>query len=299
MQPARVRRVRRRAPAGRSAVAGAGRRRRRARVPRRRPARTRRWTRSGSAIMGGSYGGYLHRPAHRPDRRFAGAVVERAFTDPVSFVGSSDIGWYFPDAYLGTDPERVAAQSALAAAPPSPPRRWSSTPRRTGAPGRAGRPALRGAAAARRPLRAAALPGGGARAEPVRPAEAPAGPFRGTSSAGGRAGCRRRQRAAARARGRRPGRAARQRTGTCATYRPLAVRAAGSTDGPRVPDVLGRRALGRASWRGGSPCWSGSTARSGDPGAPRRAAGAGAPRPAPRAVGPARRTTTRRPGPRS
>jgi dipeptidyl aminopeptidase/acylaminoacyl peptidase len=34
----------------------------------------------------------------------------------VSFVGSSDIGWFFPDVYLGTDPERLAAQSALAAA---------------------------------------------------------------------------------------------------------------------------------------------------------------------------------------
>jgi dipeptidyl aminopeptidase/acylaminoacyl peptidase len=32
----------------------------------------------------------------------------------VSFVGSSDIGWVFPDQYLGTDPVRVAEQSALA-----------------------------------------------------------------------------------------------------------------------------------------------------------------------------------------
>jgi hypothetical protein len=31
-------------------------------------------------------------------------------------VGSSDIGWFFPDRYLGTDPERLVAQSALAGA---------------------------------------------------------------------------------------------------------------------------------------------------------------------------------------
>jgi dipeptidyl aminopeptidase/acylaminoacyl peptidase len=34
----------------------------------------------------------------------------------VSFVGSSDIGWFFPDLYLGTEPERIAAQSPLASA---------------------------------------------------------------------------------------------------------------------------------------------------------------------------------------
>ena len=35
----------------------------------------------------------------------------------MSFVGSSDIGWFFPDQYLGTDPDRVAAQSAAGAPP--------------------------------------------------------------------------------------------------------------------------------------------------------------------------------------
>jgi dipeptidyl aminopeptidase/acylaminoacyl peptidase len=68
-------------------------------------------------VMGGSYGGYLTALLIGRTARFAGAVVERAFTDPVSFVGSSDIGWYFPDRYLGTDPARLAAQSALASAP--------------------------------------------------------------------------------------------------------------------------------------------------------------------------------------
>jgi dipeptidyl aminopeptidase/acylaminoacyl peptidase len=32
-------------------------------------------------------------------------------------VGSSDIGWNFPDQYLGTDPARIAAQSAMTNAP--------------------------------------------------------------------------------------------------------------------------------------------------------------------------------------
>jgi dipeptidyl aminopeptidase/acylaminoacyl peptidase len=67
-------------------------------------------------VMGGSYGGYLTALLIGRTVRFAAAVVERAFLDPVSFGGSADIGWYFPDQYLGTDPERVAAQSAMAGA---------------------------------------------------------------------------------------------------------------------------------------------------------------------------------------
>jgi dipeptidyl aminopeptidase/acylaminoacyl peptidase len=67
-------------------------------------------------IMGGSYGGYLTTLLLGRTTRFTAAISERAFTDPVSFVGSSDIGWFFPDLYLGTDPGRVAAQSALAGA---------------------------------------------------------------------------------------------------------------------------------------------------------------------------------------
>jgi dipeptidyl aminopeptidase/acylaminoacyl peptidase len=68
-------------------------------------------------VMGGSYGGYLTALLIGRTGRFAGAVVERAFLDPVSFVGSSDIGWTFPDQYLGTDPERLALQSAMTHAP--------------------------------------------------------------------------------------------------------------------------------------------------------------------------------------
>ena len=67
-------------------------------------------------ITGGSYGGYLTTLLIGRTTRFAAAIGERAFLDPVSFVGSSDIGWSFPDQYLGTDPARVAAQSAMAGA---------------------------------------------------------------------------------------------------------------------------------------------------------------------------------------
>ena len=67
-------------------------------------------------VMGGSYGGYLTTLLLGRTDRFVAAVSERAFLDPVSFVGSADIGWFFPDQYLGTDPERVRAQSAMAAA---------------------------------------------------------------------------------------------------------------------------------------------------------------------------------------
>jgi dipeptidyl aminopeptidase/acylaminoacyl peptidase len=67
-------------------------------------------------VMGGSYGGYLTAVLIAGSARFAAAVVERAFLDPASFVGSSDIGWYLVDAHLGADPARQEAQSALARA---------------------------------------------------------------------------------------------------------------------------------------------------------------------------------------
>src|SRR3954468_20712177 len=68
-------------------------------------------------VMGGSYGGYLTTFLIGRTTRFAAAISERAFLDPVSFVGSADIGWVFPDQYLGTDPARLAAQSAMTTAP--------------------------------------------------------------------------------------------------------------------------------------------------------------------------------------
>ena len=55
--------------------------------------------------MGGSYGGYLTAWVIAHDHRFAGAIVERGFLDPVSFQGTSDIGSFFGDEYVGTDPE--------------------------------------------------------------------------------------------------------------------------------------------------------------------------------------------------
>ncbi|MGY1603258.1 S9 family peptidase [Geodermatophilus sp. SYSU D00815] len=64
-------------------------------------------------IMGGSYGGYMTTLLLGRTTRFVAGISERAFVDPVSFVGSSDIGWFFPDQYLGTDPERIATQSAM------------------------------------------------------------------------------------------------------------------------------------------------------------------------------------------
>jgi dipeptidyl aminopeptidase/acylaminoacyl peptidase len=67
-------------------------------------------------VMGGSYGGYLTTLLIGRTDRFTAAISERAFLDPVSFVGSADIGWFFPDEYLGTDPGRVRAQSAMASA---------------------------------------------------------------------------------------------------------------------------------------------------------------------------------------
>jgi dipeptidyl aminopeptidase/acylaminoacyl peptidase len=67
-------------------------------------------------VMGGSYGGYLTTLLLSRTTRFVAGISERAFLDPVSFVGSADIGWFFPDGYLGTDPERLQAQSAMAGA---------------------------------------------------------------------------------------------------------------------------------------------------------------------------------------
>ncbi len=52
-------------------------------------------------VMGGSYGGYLTALLTTRTKRFAAAVVERGYLDATSFVGSSDIGWFFPEGYHG------------------------------------------------------------------------------------------------------------------------------------------------------------------------------------------------------
>jgi dipeptidyl aminopeptidase/acylaminoacyl peptidase len=65
-------------------------------------------------VLGGSYGGYLTAWITAHDHRFAGAIVERGFLDPETFVGTSDIGDFFGDEYVGTSAEDVARQSPQA-----------------------------------------------------------------------------------------------------------------------------------------------------------------------------------------
>ncbi|HOA86398.1 MAG: S9 family peptidase [Microbacteriaceae bacterium] len=67
-------------------------------------------------VMGGSYGGYMTAWVIAHEHRFAGAIVERGFLDPVSFQGTSDIGSFFGDEYVGTSPEAIQAQSPMARA---------------------------------------------------------------------------------------------------------------------------------------------------------------------------------------
>ena len=62
-------------------------------------------------VMGGSYGGYLTAWIIAHDHRFAAAIVERGYLDPRSFVGASDIGWFFPHNYNTADPAVMDAQS--------------------------------------------------------------------------------------------------------------------------------------------------------------------------------------------
>jgi dipeptidyl aminopeptidase/acylaminoacyl peptidase len=64
-------------------------------------------------VMGGSYGGYLTAWLIAHEHRFAAAIVERGYLDPRSFVGASDIGWFFASAYNTADPARMDAQSPL------------------------------------------------------------------------------------------------------------------------------------------------------------------------------------------
>ena len=64
-------------------------------------------------IMGGSYGGYLTAWIIAHDHRFSGAIVERGFLDTWSFVGSSDIGWFFPQQYTSYDRAEADRQSPM------------------------------------------------------------------------------------------------------------------------------------------------------------------------------------------
>jgi dipeptidyl aminopeptidase/acylaminoacyl peptidase len=65
-------------------------------------------------VMGGSYGGYLTAWVIAHDHRFAGAIVERGFLDPASFQGTSDIGTFFGDEYIGLSADEIARQSPMA-----------------------------------------------------------------------------------------------------------------------------------------------------------------------------------------
>ncbi|WP_092780542.1 S9 family peptidase [Actinokineospora terrae] len=65
-------------------------------------------------VMGGSYGGWMTGwlAAHH-GHRFRAAWSERAVNAWDSFLGTSDIGWWFAEAYCGTDPADLVAKSPL------------------------------------------------------------------------------------------------------------------------------------------------------------------------------------------
>ncbi|GAA3438190.1 S9 family peptidase [Kutzneria kofuensis] len=65
-------------------------------------------------VMGGSYGGFMTSwlAAHH-GHRFKAAWSERAVNAWDSFVGSSDIGWWFGQVYCGSDPDVQRAVSPL------------------------------------------------------------------------------------------------------------------------------------------------------------------------------------------
>ncbi|WP_106813846.1 S9 family peptidase [Microbacterium timonense] len=65
-------------------------------------------------VQGGSYGGYLTAWVIAHDHRFRGAIVERGFLDPASFQGTSDIGSFFGDEYVGVSVDDIARQSPMA-----------------------------------------------------------------------------------------------------------------------------------------------------------------------------------------
>jgi dipeptidyl aminopeptidase/acylaminoacyl peptidase len=64
-------------------------------------------------VLGGSYGGFMTSWLVGHTDRFRAAISERAVNAFDSFEGSSDIGAKFLEVYVGTDPERVKAQSPL------------------------------------------------------------------------------------------------------------------------------------------------------------------------------------------
>ncbi len=64
-------------------------------------------------VIGGSYGGFMTAWLIAHDPRWKGAIVERGYLDPASFVGSSDIGWMFGTQYNGDTLESMNRQSPM------------------------------------------------------------------------------------------------------------------------------------------------------------------------------------------
>lgn len=64
-------------------------------------------------VQGGSYGGFMTAWITAHDHRFSAAIVERGYLDPVSALGSSDIGWFFSEQYMGPSSEDLHRQSPL------------------------------------------------------------------------------------------------------------------------------------------------------------------------------------------
>lgn len=64
-------------------------------------------------VMGGSYGGFLTAWITAKESRFSAAIVERGFLDPATFRGTSDIGSWFVDQYIGTTSHDIARQSVM------------------------------------------------------------------------------------------------------------------------------------------------------------------------------------------
>ena len=64
-------------------------------------------------VMGGSYGGFMTTWLAGTEDRFRAAISERSVNVWDSFVGTSDIGWFFVEAYCGTDRARQHEQSPL------------------------------------------------------------------------------------------------------------------------------------------------------------------------------------------
>jgi dipeptidyl aminopeptidase/acylaminoacyl peptidase len=64
-------------------------------------------------VLGGSHGGYMAAWLAATTDRFRAAIPERGVYALDSFVGSSDIGWFFAEQMYGSDPAALARQSPL------------------------------------------------------------------------------------------------------------------------------------------------------------------------------------------